>query len=381
MGGTVRTVVNSANYLSTHGYDVEIISVRKTNAKPLFSIHHNIKITPLFDARRGKTYYQGMPFYKKLAKRILLKVPSFIIDRTEDLYRMFSLFTDIKIIRKIKSIKEGVLVTTIPSFNIIATKYANPNVIIIGQEHKYFDGHGKNLQKKIKKHYPKLHALTLLTDSEIEVYKQVLGAEGGVKLYKLENATEIPIESSSLDNKVVIAAGRFVEQKGFDLLIQAFSQVIKKHPDWKLKIFGSGRLEGFLRQQIVSLEAYNNIYLMPQTDNILNEMLKSSIYVLSSRYEPFGMVIIEAMSVGVPCVSFACSGPREIIQHNVDGILVDEGDINGLAESINKVIEDVEFRKYLGRNAKINAQKYSLERVGKKWEELLMGLSQTKQVL
>ncbi|MDG2654083.1 glycosyltransferase, partial [Vibrio parahaemolyticus] len=166
-------------------------------------------------------------------------------------------------------------------------------------------------------------------DSEINEYQSLL-KETGVKLYKVENATAVPEETAALDKKVVIAAGRYVPQKGFDLLVPAFSKVIDKYPDWKLKIFGSGEDEKLLRQQIFDHKAYNNIFLMPKTNDMIGEMLNSSIYVLSSRYEPFGMVIIEAMSVGVPCVSFACTGPVEIIKNKEDGLIVEEGNIDEL---------------------------------------------------
>jgi len=370
MGGTVRTVVNTANYFASNNYEVEIISVRRTANKPLFKIDKRVKVKPLFDARRGKLFGENTPLYKKIIKRILLKVPSKFIDRSEDLYHMFNLFVDIKIIQALKKLKSDVLITTIPSFNILATKFVNKRIIKIGQEHKYFKGHSEKLQKKIKKYYPKLDVLTCLTDSEVHDYQNLL-KDGKVKVYKIENATSIPLESANLENKVVIAAGRYAKEKGFDLLIQAFSKVLEKHPDWKLKIFGSGDDEELLREIIFKEKAYNNIFLMPKTDDILSEMMKSSIYVLSSRYESFGMVIIEAMSVGLPCVSFACTGPREIIKDQEDGILVPEGDVQGLSNALITLIESPELRYIYGRNAKKNVERYSFKVVGAKWENLL----------
>lgn len=370
MGGTVRTVTNTANYLASRNYDVEIISVRRTSAKPMFDINSKIKITSLFDARRGKLFGKNTPLYKKIIKRALLKIPSMFIDKNEDLYQMFNLFVDFKIILALKKIREGILITTIPSFNILSAKFVRNNVIKIGQEHAHFAGHGEGLQNKIKKNYNKLNALTCLTDSEIQVYKNMLN-ENKINLYKIENATTMPRETAKLENKVVIAAGRYVPVKGYDLLIPAFSKVIEKYPDWKLKIFGAGIEEDNLREQIFEEKAYNNIFLMPKTNNILVEMLNSSIYALSSRHESFGMVIIEAMSVGLPCVSFACEGPSEIIINNEDGVLVDEGNIDELANSLMDLIESKELRKKYGQNAKKNVERYSFNMVGHKWERVL----------
>lgn len=297
-------------------------------------------------------------------------MPSYFIDKSEDLYHMFNLFVDFKIIAALRKINEGILITTIPSFNILATRFVSNNVIKIGQEHKYFGGHEKCLQNKIEKYYGKLDALTCLTDSEISDYQSLLKGTG-VTLYKVENATAVPKEIAALDKKVVIAAGRYVPQKGFDLLVPAFSKVIEKYPDWKLKIFGSGEDEQLLRQQIFDYKAYNNIFLMPKTNDIIGEMLNSSIYVLSSRYEPFGMVIIEAMSVGVPCVSFACTGPVEIIKNKEDGLLVEEGNIDELANSLMTLMEFEELRKEYGRKAKKNVERYTFNVVGDKWENIL----------
>lgn len=370
MGGTVRTVTNTANYLASQGYDVEIISVRRTSAKPMFEINSKIKITPLFDARRGKLFGKNTPLYKKIIKRVLLKFPSIFIDKNEELYHMFNFFVDLKIISALSKLREGILITTIPSFNILSAKFVNRNVIKIGQEHAHFTGHGEGLQKKIKKYYNKLDALTCLTDSEIQVYRNVLDKDK-INLYKIVNATSLPRETAKLENKVVIAAGRYVHVKGYDMLIPAFSKVLKKFPDWKLKIFGAGVEEENLRKQIFEENAYNNIFLMPKTNNVLKEMLNSSIYALSSRHESFGMVIIEAMSVGLPCVSFACEGPREIIKNNEDGILVEEENIDEFANSLMRLIESEELRKNFGGNAKKNVERYSFNVVGQELERVL----------
>ncbi|WP_026570727.1 glycosyltransferase family 4 protein [Sediminibacillus sp. JSM 1682029] len=378
MGGTVRTVVNTANHFAAEGYEVEIISVRRTRRRPMFNLDKRININFLFDARRGMLFGKNTPLYQKIIKRVLLKIPSLFIHKSEDLYHMFNFFVDLKIIAALKKVKRGVLITTIPSFNVLSSIFVSNNVIKVGQEHKYFEGHSKGLQKRIVKTYKNLDALTCLTDSEIDDFDNHLNTSR-VDLYKIENATELPVESAPLDNKVVIAAGRYVPQKGFDLLIPAFSKVMEKYPDWKLKIFGSGEGEKELRDLIFEHKAYNNIFLMPKTDDIIGEMLKSSMYVLSSRYEPFGMVIIEAMSVGVPCVSFACSGPKEIIKDREDGILVEEGNIEDLANSMVKLIETSELRKEYGRNAKKNVERYSFNVIGEKWEKLLKEQTSKKE--
>lgn len=379
MGGTVRTVANTANYFASKDYKVEIISIRRTSETPLFILDPKIKLTPLFDARRGMLFTKNTPGYKRFLKQMLLKMPSFLMDKSEDLYQMFNLFIDLKLLSVIKKISSGVLITTIPSFNILSAKYSNQNVIKIGQEHKFFEAHDESLQRKIKKYYRKLDGLTCLTSADKADYEGVLSGSQ-VKIYKIENATHIPEETAELDKKVVIAAGRYSYEKGYDLLIEAFSKVISKHPDWKLKIFGVGSEGEAYRNLIFDLKAYNNIYLMPKTDNIIKEMINSSIYALSSRRESFGMVLIEAMSVGVPCVSFACTGPKEVILDKVDGLLIEEGDVEKLAEGLLTLIENDTLRKGMGKNAKENVERYTFNVVGGKWERLIKEQLKLKSV-
>ncbi|WP_339194211.1 glycosyltransferase family 4 protein [Aeribacillus sp. FSL W8-0870] len=379
MGGTVRTVVNTANFLVKKGYKVEIISVRKTSKKPLFYIDSRIRIKYLLDARRPGKNSKPLPIYKRIVKSTLLKIPSVLIDKSEDLYHMFNLFTDIKLLRAIKNVKSGILVTTIPSFNVLSVKFANKNIIKIGQEHKQFAIYNKSIQNKIKKYYGKLDAISCLSENEVNDYKRIF-PNGEVKIVKIENATEIPEFYSNHTNKVIISAGRFVHEKGFDLLIEAFNKVVKKHPDWKLKIFGQGVERSNMIELIQKYNLSNNVLLLPKTNDILNEMANASIYALSSRNESFGMVIVEAMSVGLPCVCFACSGPREIIENEKDGILVPEGDIDKFAERINQLIEDKELRKKIGMNGRESVKRYSFEEIGGKWDLLLEEVTKAKNI-
>lgn len=377
MGGTVRTVVNTANFLVDKGHNVEIISVRKTSKNPLFQIDDRIKIKYLVDARRPGVKSVPLPFHKRIIKNTLTKIPSYFIDKNEDLYHMFNIFTDIKIINAIKNVKEGVLVTTLPSFNVLSVKYGKDNVIKIGQEHKQFSIYDKSLQNKIKKYYGKLDAISCLSEREVNDYKRIFDNEK-VRIVKIENATIIPEFYSNHKNKTIISAGRFVHEKGYDLLIEAFNKVVQKHPDWKLKIFGQGVERPNLSRLIQKFNLSNNILLLPKTNNILKEMADSSIYALSSRNESFGMVVVEAMSVGLPCVCFACSGPSEIINNNIDGILVPEGDIEEFAEKLNLLIEDIDLRHSMGMRGRDTVNRYSFEEIGNKWDVLLNELTNSK---
>jgi glycosyltransferase involved in cell wall biosynthesis len=180
-----------------------------------------------------------------------------------------------------------------------------------------------------------------------------------------------PGEQSDTKAKIVIAAGRYAEQKGFDLLIEAWKVVFRKHPDWQLHIYGDGGLRESLQKQIDDAGMTKVCILKHNTPNIEQKYSASSIYALSSRFEGFGMVLIEAMSCGLPLVSFDCAcGPKDIITPGEDGILVKSFDTDSMGEAINSLIEDDEKRRVMGENAYRNSNRYKMEHIATSWNEL-----------
>lgn len=178
------------------------------------------------------------------------------------------------------------------------------------------------------------------------------------KIKVIPNFTCINKEGNraSLESKIVLAAGRIEVIKGFDLLIEAWKEVKNYYPNWSLRIVGGG-CTCDLMQKVKKYNLEDVIYLVGPTTNMDVEYKKSSIFVLSSRAEPFGLVVIEAMSFGVPVVSFDCpNGPREIIDDGIDGLLVENGNVNALSAAIMKMIADQHKRKRMGRAA---IQKYN----------------------
>lgn len=179
--------------------------------------------------------------------------------------------------------------------------------------------------------------------------------------------TKYPDVQSKLDNKIVISVGRYDPVKGFDMLIDAWSIVAKAHPDWRLKIVGPGE-RGPYQEQVKQLGLEQFVSCKEASDHIFDEMASSSFYVLSSRSEGFGLVLIEAMAVGLPCVAFSCSaGPRSIITDHQDGILVPKNNVQELADAINFMIVHDKERQEYAVNAKINAERYRVDNIMKKW--------------
>ncbi|WP_194767567.1 glycosyltransferase family 4 protein [Tamlana sp. I1] len=184
-----------------------------------------------------------------------------------------------------------------------------------------------------------------------------------------------PEESALLKNKKVIAVGKHCYQKGYDRLLKIWQIVIKKHPDWCLEIYGAPNKDHNLKELANKLNIEKNVTFYKPEKNIKEKFMEASIHVLSSRYEGFGMVLIEAMSCGVPPISFDCPcGPSDIITENKDGILIKNGDVQEFSAALFKLIENENLRLEMGKQAKTNVKRYLPENIVKQWDELFVSL-------
>ena len=171
--------------------------------------------------------------------------------------------------------------------------------------------------------------------------------------------------------KRVIAVGRLDYQKSFDRLILVWEKVHQQMPDWTLDIFGQGEWKEMLQRMIDERALQDSIRLMEPTKNIGKEYSESSMLVMSSHYEGFPMVMVEAMACGLPAVSFDFKcGPKDIIKDGENGVIVPDGDIDALAETMMKLMGDDELRKRMGEEAKKVVETYSEEKVMSKWMKL-----------
>lgn len=198
----------------------------------------------------------------------------------------------------------------------------------------------------------------------------------------IPNPIEIPKEQALLENKQVIAAGRIAPVKGFDQLITAWQLVHQKQPDWQLHLYGDAYADTKeqLQKQIDTCQLENVVLFKDSVSNIPNTMLDYSIYAMSSVTECFPMVLLEALSVGLPIVSYDCpNGPRHIITNDSDGLLVANQNPEALAEGLLNLIENENLRKALGKNAKINSSKFETVPVMQKWLGLFQELNKTKK--
>lgn len=185
---------------------------------------------------------------------------------------------------------------------------------------------------------------------------------------------------SSLNSKKVIAAGRLAAEKNFSSLIRAFRTVADRHPDWTLEIYGDGCERAALQRLTEGLNLTKNVYLRGVTPHIQEKMLEASVFALSSAFEGFGLVIIEAMSCGLPVVSYDCPcGPKNIITDGADGFLVPPGDEWMLAERICRLIENPKQRAEMGAAALVKSQNYGTDKIIPMWLQLFDSLRSRKK--
>ena len=167
--------------------------------------------------------------------------------------------------------------------------------------------------------------------------------------------------------------GRLASVKGFDLLLEAWAKVARKYPDWHLDIVGGGEERGKLERLITSLGLEGSASLEGVTPCVDNYYRRSSLFVLSSRLEPFGLVLIEAKSFGLPVVAYDCPfGPREVVRDGVDGILVENGSVEGLAQAMMRMLQEEDLRRKYGAEALADFKaRWHVENVLDKWNNIL----------
>jgi len=370
MGGTIRATFNSAAELAKR-HDVEVVSVYRRRDKPLLPLDPAVPLRALSDQRPGRVTGRWREWAAEQPSRLM---------HPDDIrYQNFNVLTDAELLRFLVSLDEGVVIGTRPSINLAIARFAPPSLVRIGQDHMDLGSYAPGLPAAMARHYPRLDAAAVLTERTVEDYRRLL--RGKTRVERIPNGVPDPGHRAALDSRIVVTAGRLTPQKGFDRLIETWAKVAPRHPGWELRIFGGGgnrrdQLEGMIDE----LGVRDSARLMGQTPRLAEELAAASIYVMSSRFEGFPMVLLEAMSVGLPAVSFDCpTGPRDIIGHGIDGYIVPDGDRDALAAAMGELMDDEPRRRSFGAAAAEKAREYSTASVAEQWEALAEELMVAKR--
>ena len=344
-GGIERVLTTKANYLAdVLGYEVHIITARQKGRKEFFPLSKKIVCHDL-DANDRMFLFK----YRKRLDSLLGKIrPDITVTVCDNGLYAVTKCTD-------GSVKLGEFHFSHEKFML---KYGSN---IFGRIYAAF--RTKRLEKAVRK----LDRFVVLTQADKEDWLKV--RPDVEQIYNpLSFVSE---EVSPLTRKRCIAVGRLESQKNFKDLITAWKTVDGRHPDWTVSIYGRGSQKGALQNQINGMGLQGKVVLEGSTDNVRKEMINSSCLILTSKYEGFGMVILEAMEAGLPIVSYDCpKGPSELVTIGANGYLAKVGDTMTLAQGICSVISNEELRKRFGAESKKRAGDFTLEKTMKKWDNL-----------
>lgn len=364
-GGVERVLTTKANYLAdVAGYDIYIVLTDGKGKAPYYPLSSKIKVINLdinFEElwglsfiKKGIVYLKKQRIFKKQLSQVLCDLKP---DITVSLLR--------REINFLCDIKDGS--RKVGEMHINKSHYRN----FEGQDYNIIKGlFAKFWMKSLLKSLKKLDKMIVLSEEDKKSWTEV----NNIMVIPNPLPFDIP-DVISPKKRQVITVGRYVYEKGFDLLLESWKYVNSKFPDWQLVVYGTGETELY-KKQAQELGISKVCSFNAAVKNIQDKYAESSIYALSSRFEGFGMVIIEAMSHRVPVVSFNCPyGPKSIITDGKDGFLVENGNTQQLAERICYLIEHAEERKEMGEHAVETAKRYSINEIGKQWVSLFGSLA------
>lgn len=364
-GGMERVLLNKVTYLSQLlGWEVSVVTTDQHQRSPFYPFPEKVRMTDLeinYSEDNEKGAWKKITGYLRKRKEHKRKLTALLLKEKPDivvsLYPSESSF--------IPDIKDG-------SKKVLELHYCKFFRLQYGRKGLlgWIDKLRTRQDEQIVRRFDKF---VVLTNEDRGYWGNLPNIE------VIPNAAmHVSDTYSDVMNKRVIAVGRLDYQKGFDRLIQAWQLVqhTGRFTGWKLDIFGQGEWQEMLQQMIGKAGLQDTARLNRPTKQIGEEYVKSDMLVMSSNYEGFPMVMIEAMACGLPVVSFDYKcGPKDIIQSGINGLLVPNGDIQALADAMTKVMEDEAYRKMLSLNARKVVDTYSEQAVMAQWIRLFTSIT------
>lgn len=338
-GGTERAATNLANMLLSD-YRVTILSLTRQLDKSLYYINPQVRV-----------------IYQDISSK-----SDNVLKKFEWSYRCYKTVSKI-----IKNYDINIVIGLTHNINTIISMLNRSNIKTIGCEHIDYNSIPKNSRLIIKKTYPKLNALIVLSEHASKAVEYL-----NDNIIIIPNS--LPFESntvSKLSNSKILMVGRLSKEKGYERVIPLSKYLLKKYPTWSIYIFGDGEIRDELKKIIIK-DKLHNIKLNNPVENIKAEYLNASIFLSTSYNEALPMVFLEAMSCGLPIISYKNQGTDALIDNNIDGIVVESN--NELIVNMDELINNIELRASLGANGKIKSLEFTTHKIKKKWLNLLSQL-------
>lgn len=345
--GTERAVINLANNLEHHGYQVTVISLYSSSGYPSFTLASGVTI-------KHCDVYKNQQ-HDSIAKRI-----NRIINLTKTLLKNISKKDDI-------IIGTEVIINSLLGM-LKLTRRSLKNKKILGWDHMVYDFPNPMARKLRHLFYKRLDKIILLTKQDEKRYKK----DKYINTFVIPNeAPQVKDVNQLTRHQRLLAIGRLTEMKGFDILINDISPLLNEFPEWILEIYGDGEMKKELLDLIDKNGMNGRIKIQTPREDIFTVYQEASIYLMSSRFESFGIVLIEAQANGLPIVAYASEGPNEIIDDGRDGYLVPIGRSEEFRQAIKKLIIDRNLREQMGLQAIESAKALGYKENFVKWEKIL----------
>ena len=355
LGGMERVLADKMNYMAENNDNmVSLITINQGAHPYSFNLHQRVCYVDLEIRMHQQYKYHGIKrlIIRKELDKLLKKRMQVVIDEINPDVIFCVKFDFVGVLLKVKR-----------------------NARLIVESHtlcraEYFDGSGWLRRMHIhfyKKNIARADAIVTLTQGDASEWRKITPY-----VYVIPNVVHLNDIGtySRCDQKSVIYVGRFSHQKDINSLLSVWKLVHIKHPDWKLNMYSEGELRNEYINKIESLDT--NIQVFDPTPNMMQNYLNNSILILTSLYEPFGLVLPEAMSCGLPVVSFDSPyGPEEIITDGIDGFLIKGRNIEAFADKVCQLIEDDNLRQIIGSAAIQSAQRFAVDKIMPQWLRLL----------
>jgi glycosyltransferase involved in cell wall biosynthesis len=355
-GGAQRVTANLANYWADKGRVVTIVTL-VPQIMDLFELHSAINRISLGLASESANVLIGL--WQNMRRVIALK-------------------------RVLRQIQPDIALGVMPTANVLLAlaAWGLSCTRTIGTEHTHPPQQPLGyLWEFLRRHtYGLLNAVTVLASESKDWVKSNTNAQ---RVAIIPNAVTWPLLDQEpriypphTPRRILLAAGRLIELKNFNMLIDVFSSLAQKHSEWDLVILGEGSLRASLELQVLKLNLENRVFLPGRAGNIGEWYENADLYVMCSRVEGFGMTLVEAMAYGLAAISFDCdTGPRYIIRHEMDGLLVPPGYLTELTTALDRLMSDDLTRQRLAEKALEVRERFSMERIAGMWEKLFEEIS------
>ena len=361
--GTERILIDKMNYLAGQpGYEVVMLTFEQGTHSVAYKLSPQVKHVDL-----GVCYYpwyrrsRMVRFYKwsQLSRLLRQRYDAFMAEYRPDIVVVTTYYAEIlELVTRCPTPSVRIMESHIDKRFILSNDPVNRKSLLRWL-HMLYD------MRRVERAARHFDLLVALKQADADSWSRY------VKTVVISNVVHLNSKGrySEQTSHRVIFVGRYTEQKGIPELFQMWRLVYERHPDWHLDLYGEGDMQAWMEREVARHPA--NIHIHEPHPHIFDCYRESSIFVLTSVYEPFGLVMPEAMSCGLPVVSFDCpSGPADIITDGKDGFLIPDRNVRQFAERVCQLIDDEELRRRMGRAAVASAQRFSADRIMPQWKEL-----------